>query len=139
MWENTLKLRPLLLLLTALLVSGLVSGLTGGALAPGAAWAKPEVVAARLGETPERTRFVLELSEDLPYRVFTLPDPFRVVLDLPEVAWTLPQGEEPQPTGLITGLRFGLFAPGTSRVVLDVSGPVLLQKVFVIPPRDGKR
>jgi N-acetylmuramoyl-L-alanine amidase len=135
--ENTLKLRPLLLLLASLLVPGL-SGLTGGALAPGAAWAKPEVVAARLGETPERTRFVLELSEDLPYRVFTLPDPFRVVLDLPEVAWTLPQGEEPKPTGLITGLRFGLFAPGTSRVVLDVSGPVLLQKVFIIPPREGK-
>src|SRR3546814_8585457 len=79
-----------------------------------------------------------EMNEDLPYRVFTLPDPFRVVLDLPEVAWSLSGGEEPRPTGLIGALRFGLFAPGTSRVVLDVSRPVLLQKVFVIPPRDGK-
>src|SRR3546814_20211965 len=78
------------------------------------------------------------MNEDLPYRVFTLPDPFRVVLDLPEVAWSLSGGEEPRPTGLIGALRFGLFAPGTSRVVLDVSRHVLLQQVFVIPPRAGK-
>src|SRR5690606_34730080 len=43
-----------------------------------------------------------------------------------------------QARGLISALRFGLFAPGTSRVVLDVTRPVLLQKVFVIPPADGK-
>lgn len=102
------------------------------------AWAKPVVTAARVGETPERTRFVLEISEDLPYRVFTLPDPFRVVLDLPEVAWSLPGDRQPNPGGLISALRFGLFAPGTTRVVLDVTQPVLLQQVFVIPPRDGK-
>src|SRR3546814_11669347 len=78
------------------------------------------------------------MSADLPYRVFTLPDPFRVVVDLPEVAWSLPDARQPQARGLISALRFGLFAPGTSRVVLDVSRPVLLQKVFVIPPRDGK-
>src|SRR3546814_6336656 len=78
------------------------------------------------------------MSADLPYRVFTLPDPFRVVVDLPEVAWSLPDARQPQARGLISALRFGLFAPGTSRVVLDVTGPVLLQKVFVIPPAAGK-
>jgi N-acetylmuramoyl-L-alanine amidase len=107
-------------------------------LSAGAAFAKPQVTAARIGEHPERTRFVLELSEELPYRVFTLPDPFRVVLDLPEVDWRLPEGEQPRPLGLISDLRFGLFAPGTSRVVLDVKSPVHLQQVFVIPPREGK-
>ena len=104
----------------------------------GAAVAKPQVTAARIGEHPDRTRFVLELSEDLPYRVFTLPDPFRVVLDLPEVEWNLPDGRQPRVRGLISDLRFGLFAPGTSRVVLDMKRPVHLEKVFVIPPRDGK-
>ncbi|NIA68778.1 N-acetylmuramoyl-L-alanine amidase [Pelagibius litoralis] len=110
-------------------------GLLGG-LAPAAA--QPEVRAARIGETQERTRFVLELSESVPYRVFTLPDPFRVVVDLPEMAWVVPENRQPKVRGLITGLRFGLFAPGTSRVVLDVSQPSHLQKVFVIPPSDGK-
>lgn len=130
MWKNALKTRLFLLILACLAAAG----------APGAgpAAARPEVSAARIGETPERTRFVLEMNEDLPYRVFTLPDPFRVVVDLPEVAWSLPGGAEPRPGGLVTALRFGLFAPGTSRVVLDTGRPVLLQKVFVIPPSDGK-
>ena len=130
MWKNALKSRLFLLILACLAAAG--------ALAAGPASARPEVTAARIGDTPERTRFVLEMSEDLPYRVFTLPDPFRVVLDLPEVAWSLPGGAQPRPGGLISALRFGLYAPGTSRVVLDVSRPVLLQKVFVIPPADGK-
>jgi len=119
-------IRRLLLALLCLLVTA------------GPALAKPQVLAARIGEHPERTRFVLELSEDLPYRVFTLPDPFRVVLDLPEVAWSLPAGEQPRPRGLISDLRFGLFAPGTSRVVLDMKRPVHLRQVFVIPPREGQ-
>lgn len=130
MWKIALKLRLLLLILA------LFAAVSPPAAGP--ASARPTVTAARVGETPERTRFVLEMSEELPYRVFTLPDPFRVVVDLPEVAWSLPGGEEPRPTGLITALRFGLFAPGTSRVVLDVSRPALLQKVFIIPPREGR-
>jgi N-acetylmuramoyl-L-alanine amidase len=129
MWTNALKNRLFLLILACLSLAGLADA--------GPAAAAPEVTAARIGETPERTRFVMEMNEELPYRVFTLADPFRVVIDLPEVAWRI-SGEEPRPTGLITGLRFGLYAPGTSRVVLDMSRPVLLQKVFVIPPSDGK-
>ncbi len=130
--ERVLTIRPRLLVFLCLwLVAGLSAGLTPAA-------AQPEVVAARIGETPERTRFVLELTQDLPYRVFTLPDPFRVVVDLPEVRWTVPEGRQPTARGLITGLRFGLFAAGTSRVVLDVSQPAHLQKVFVIPPSSGK-
>jgi N-acetylmuramoyl-L-alanine amidase len=126
MWKNTLRIRLFLLVYLCLSMAG------------AAAWAKPAITAARIGETPERTRFVLEMSENLPYRVFTLPDPFRVVLDLPEVDWSLPEDEPPRARGLISALRFGLFAPGTSRVVLDVSRPVLLQSVFIIPPSEGK-
>lgn len=127
-----MKFRQGLLVLVCLFLS---AGLSAGL---GAASAMPEITAARIGETPERTRFVMELSDSVPYRVFTLPDPFRVVIDLPEVAWTVPEGRQPTARGLVTGLRFGLFTAGTSRIVLDVSQPTHLQKVFVIPPRDGK-
>lgn len=127
-----MKFRQGLLVLVCLFLS---AGLSAGL---GSASAMPEITAARIGETPERTRFVMELSDSVPYRVFTLPDPFRVVIDLPEVAWTVPEGRQPTARGLVTGLRFGLFTAGTSRIVLDVSQPTHLQKVFVIPPRDGK-
>jgi N-acetylmuramoyl-L-alanine amidase len=105
--------------------------------AAGALEAAPEITGARIGAHVDKTRFVLELSEDLPYRVFTLADPFRVVIDLPEVTW---QGHETAPVigGVIKALRFGRFEPGTKRVVLDVSGPVSLDGIFMLGPDGGK-
>lgn len=132
MLKRAQRIRHGLLILVWMLASiGVPAGI-------GPAMAQPTVQAARIGESPERTRFVMELSQDVPYRVFTLPDPFRVVVDLPELGWAVPDDRQPKARGLVTGLRFGLFAPGTSRVVLDVGKPAHLQKVFVIPPREGK-
>ena len=117
-----------------------------------AAFAQPTVSAVRIGAHPDKTRFVMEMSERPRYRVFTLPDPFRVVIDLPEFQWVPGQGAPGQGApgrvepgqvgpglrgGLISAMRFGLFAPGTSRVVLDVSGPVRVKSVFLIAPAAG--
>ena len=113
-----------------------IRGLTGAVLvllAAAAAWAKPAVLNVRLGVHPEGTRVVLDLSERPGYRVFTLADPYRVVIDLTEVDWKLPGGRPPSGTGLVEALRYGLFAVGTSRVVLDVKGPVRIRNVGVIP------
>ena len=123
----------------AVLICGLWLAALGSALgtALGPALAQPAVTAVRLGEHPDKMRFVMELTEEPRYRVFTLPDPFRVVIDLPEVDWRpgreLPGGDG----GLLTAMRFGLFAPGTSRVVLDMRGPMQIKALFVIPP-NGK-
>ena len=99
-----------------------------------AAWAQPMVSQVRIGEHPDKTRFVMELSEAPRYRVFTLADPFRVVIDLPELRWAPGRGEGDQKGGLIAAMRFGLFAPGTSRVVLDLRAPARVSRVFVLPP-----
>jgi N-acetylmuramoyl-L-alanine amidase len=88
----------------------------------------------RIGEHPDKTRFVMELSEAPRYRVFALPDPFRVVIDLPELRWAPGQGGGDRKGGLIAAMRFGLFAPGTSRVVLDLRAPAQIKRVFVLPP-----
>ncbi len=102
-----------------------------------AAFAKPNVSDVRIGVRPDKTRFVMELSEQPAYRVFALPDPYRVVIDLPEVDWRLPVGVQRKSGGVIENLRFGLFGPGASRVVLDVRAPVQVRKVFVLPPTAG--
>ena len=103
-----------------------------------AAKAQPSVTAVRIGEHEDKTRFVMELSEAPAYRIFTLPDPYRVVLDLPELDWRLPPEAWRKGGGIIEALRFGLFSPGTSRVVLDVEAPVRLKSVFTIKPSEGK-
>lgn len=94
---------------------------------------QPTVLDVRLGVHPDMTRVVLDLSEAPGYRVFTLADPYRVVVDLSEVGWRLSDGQVPAGRGLVQALRYGLFAPGTSRVVLDLSGPTRVRNVQLLP------
>ena len=93
-----------------------------------------EVRDVRVGEHSDKTRFVLDLNGQASYRIFTLADPYRVVIDLPEVRWPGEVAELPARSGVIDALRYGLFTPGTSRVVLDISSPVEIKKVFTLPP-----
>lgn len=109
----------------------------GGALAPAPVAAKPVVSDVRVGLHEGFTRFVVDLSEPVAWRVFTLPDPYRLVIDLPELVWNLPSELPSAEKGLIGALRYGLFTPGQSRVVLDLSGPVGVRQVTLLPPNDG--
>ena len=100
--------------------------------------AEPTVSAVRLGQHPDKTRFVMELSAKTPYEVFTLSNPYRVVIDLPQVDWRIPEEKMGETdVGLVRALRFGLFSPTTSRVVLDAEGPVAIDKVFRLSPREN--
>nr|WP_314733108.1 N-acetylmuramoyl-L-alanine amidase [Pseudoruegeria sp. SHC-113] len=65
----------------------------------------------------------LLLSQPVPYRVFTLDDPRRVVLDFREVDFTGATPESLLKGENATGLRFGVFRPGWSRMVIDLAGP----------------
>jgi N-acetylmuramoyl-L-alanine amidase len=47
----------------------------------------------------------------------------------------MPPGLGSEKRGLVTGYRYGLFAPGKSRIVIDVSGPFLVDKAFVLDAR----
>ena len=38
--------------------------------------------------------------------------------------------------GLISAFRYGMISPGKSRIVLDVTEPVTVDKSFVVPPTD---
>lgn len=99
--------------------------------------AEPVVTAVRLGDYPSKTRFVLDLSERVGFTIFTLADPYRVVVDLPEVAWRLRSDAAPT-RRRITGYRYGLFRPGQSRVVLDLAHPVAVAKAFLLGPNGNR-
>ncbi|MBF0247770.1 MAG: N-acetylmuramoyl-L-alanine amidase [Alphaproteobacteria bacterium] len=93
-----------------------------------------QVADVRVGEHGDRTRIVLELDRSVDFEVFTLPDPYRVVVNLPEVDWNRVEGHLPEGKGVLDRMRFGLFTPGTSRMVLDVNAPVGVSKSFVLKP-----
>jgi N-acetylmuramoyl-L-alanine amidase len=100
--------------------------------------AEPVVTAVRIGDHGATTRFVIEADKKLKYRIFTLASPYRVVIDLAEVSWRLLPDAGGTGRGLIEGFRFGLFAPGKSRVVIDVRAPVGIKKSFMLDPADGR-
>ncbi len=103
-------------------------------LSDSTAWATaPQVQGVRIGVYATKTRLVLDLDGTVEFRTFSLPNPWRVVVDLSEVTWSSGVKRPPR-GGLVTGMRFGLFRPGTSRVVVDTTGPVQVTKSFVLPP-----
>lgn len=102
-----------------------------------AAGKTPIATGARLGGNKESTRFVADLNAPVGFSVYVLPDPFRVIIDLPEVNFQLPPGLGAQGHGLVSAYRYGLFASGKSRIVLDATAPVLIKRSFMLKPQNG--
>lgn len=100
--------------------------------------ATPEVKDLRIGIRENSTRFVIDLNQKIEPRIFGLPDPFRIVIDLPEVDFTLPAERLGAHGGFVERLRYGLFRPGTSRLVLDLNKSAKVAKSFTLPPDGGK-
>jgi len=98
------------------------------------AMAGPAITGVRVGEHSAATRFVLDVTHPIEYRVFTLAKPYRVVVDMPEVDWQLQSDVALDGTRLISAFRFGRFTPQTTRVVLDAAGPVTVDRTFFLAP-----
>jgi N-acetylmuramoyl-L-alanine amidase len=93
---------------------------------------------ARVGGDEVRTRFVADLSKPVSYSVYVLPDPYRVMIDLPDVTFDLEPGSGEKTLGLISEYRYGEVAPGRSRIVIDTAGPVLIEKSFIVEAKGGQ-
>jgi N-acetylmuramoyl-L-alanine amidase len=98
---------------------------------------EPVIIDARIGEHPDRTRFVVEMSDPVKVRIFTLVNPNRVVIDIPEALWRVRAAGRPSGRGAILEYRYGPFRPGDSRFVVDLSRPVDVSEPLILPPRDG--
>lgn len=116
---------------------GIGAGTLLAGIAPAFA-ADLEIASIRLGNHQDYTRFVLDMSSDVKPRVFTLADPYRVVIDLPEAKWKTSENAGRDGKGLVRGYRYGLFRPGNSRIVLDMSGPAKVGRIFTLKPSNGK-
>lgn len=107
-------------------------------LVAGPVFAQEQVRGLRVGVHPGKTRIVLDLSGELPYSLFSLADPYRVVIDMPAVEWATGNGSAGVGAGLVAGYRFGLFRHDNSRVVLDLTRPAKVSRAFFLPAAAGK-
>ena len=132
--------------LASTLAFALLSGSTSLAAESGvtehvlAAAVEQEVVATdlRIGGDDKQTRFVVDLNRKIDLAAFTLADPYRVVVDLPQVNFKLPAKAATQSRGLVKAFRYGLIMQGGSRIVLDTKGPVRIEKSFVLDAAEGQ-
>jgi len=120
----------------ALLLSAIVLGGAAGAERPGAPARAvsdfPAATDARLGGDESQTRMVVDFTHKIDIRAFTLADPYRVVIDMPQVAFQFRPKTGEKGRGLVKAFRFGLVMPGGSRIVIDLVRPARVEKAFVL-------
>src|SRR6266404_3261269 len=88
----------------------------------------------RLGGDDTQTRLIVDLSRKIDIRTFTLANPYRVVMDMPQVAFQFPAQAGEMGRGLIKAFRFGLVMQGGSRMVIDLARPAQVDMAFVLDP-----
>ena len=100
----------------------------------------PVAVSSRIAEAGGATRLTFDLSAKVAATAFLLDKPDRVIIDLPEVNFQMaPEAGRLAPggVGIVRSFRFGLFAPGRSRIVIDLAAPATLRKASVDAIADG--
>ena len=116
----------------------LVEADEGQPASPVLAPAFPLASDARLAGDAKQTRFVLDLDKTVPFRAFALADPYRVVVDVPQINFQLPAGTGTAGRGLIKAFRYGLVMPGGSRIVFDLTGPAKIANSYVLEAANGQ-
>lgn len=109
------------------------------AVKPAVAGAADGVVAtaASLKLEGDATVFGLALSKGVKAKIFTLDNPYRVIIDLPDASFKLPPGTGSEPNGLVKVFRYGLFAEHKARVVIEATGPVKLASAAMTRAESG--
>ncbi len=125
-----LKLRLVTIIALFVLAAGIADG---GSRA--STDSQNRVSAMRIVGDTDRTRFVIDLTKSPEYHVLRLANPNRLVIDMPDVDFTLSEpAKHGGGRGLISDYRYGLVAPGRARVVLDLAAPVDVVNTFVLDP-----
>ncbi len=107
------------------LVLGLAGGLVSAAGAQGfSGLARVLPEESQLLDTRRGAKVELTLSQGVPYRIFTLDAPARLVLDFQEVDWSGLDAEQFDASERLGPVKFGAYVPGWSRLVLPLSQPM---------------
>lgn len=135
-----MRFTPFIRLLSACLLTVLIVSGSGHAWAAGhdAKGGAPAIAAAVAVEVDgNKTRFKVTLSKAVTAQTYLMERPDRVIVDLPEVAFHLPPDPGRKKEGLIASYRYGLFAPGRSRVVMELAQPAVVSGITVEPNAPG--
>jgi len=102
--------------------------------APAAPANPPVAVDARLADEGGTAKLTFDLSAPVEARAFSMADPDRIVIDVPEVNFQVDPAAGRAPQGhalgqIVKSFRFGSLGPGKSRIVIDLAGPARVTRV----------
>jgi N-acetylmuramoyl-L-alanine amidase len=107
--------------IAAAVLAGALALWAGAAAAQFSALARPDPARSGLAERADGLDLMLTLSQPVPYRVYTLAEPPRLVMEFRTVDFGAMQ--RLGSAAPVTGQRFGAVAGGYSRMVMDLAGP----------------
>ena len=96
-----------------------------------------QIRSARLWRSDEKLRLVFDLSGPVQFKTFTLSAPERLIIDVSGANLSGDFSELALNGTVIRSIRSGPFGQGDTRIVLDLSNPVLLNS-FLLAPQDGQ-
>ena len=91
----------------------------------------------RLSPTANGVRMIVDLTRPVTIDARTLAEPDRVIVDLPAVDFRVDPSVGQKGEGPIKAFRYGLFGPKQSRMVIDTTGPVRIEKAQIVPAAAG--
>lgn len=96
------------------------------------------VTGVKFSGDQSQTQMVFDLTGPIKPHVFVLGEPTRLIVDVPDVQFKFKAGEVPKAQGLITAWRYGLFAARKSRIVLDASHLIKVDRSQVVAKPGGQ-
>jgi N-acetylmuramoyl-L-alanine amidase len=85
----------------------------------------PVAFGAEVAVEGAATKLTFTMSKAVDATVAVLEKPDRIVVDLPEVNFQVPAEEGRKARGLVKSVRYGIVAPGRSRIVVELASPAL--------------
>ena len=95
------------------------------------------VNAVRTSGDVRNTKFVLDISKPVDFSVFALAEPYRLVIDLPNLSFEMAHAMTQVERAMVRNFRFGNFGDTRSRIVLDLAGPAKVSKAYNLPAVDA--
>jgi N-acetylmuramoyl-L-alanine amidase len=92
----------------------------------------------RLFSHGDRTVFEFEVTKPVQIQAFTVENPHRVMIDLPDLSFEFAPETVDFSKGLVADLRYGSLTPEHFRLVLVTRGPATITHWGSVPASDGR-
>jgi len=82
-------------------------------------------------------RVVIDLGNKVPFQHRTFDHPPRLIIELPDVSWQIPERRAGRTYRMVKGFQFGRLRNNVSSLIIDMDRAFEIETVFELPPSDS--